>query len=98
MGTSFGNLIEAVSKTSGPRIFLVEIETRSGREITGDATTIRCFGGAETDFEEIEARELEVGALRFPGFLGEADISAILGGRHEFRGSCGRCGPSSATK
>ncbi|WP_231185987.1 DNA-directed DNA polymerase II large subunit [Haladaptatus sp. DYF46] len=61
--------IEAVSKHPAPN-HLVEIETRSGREITvtPDHSMLRWSGNG---LEEIEARELEVGAS-VPGFLGEA--------------------------
>ncbi|MFH5800152.1 DNA-directed DNA polymerase II large subunit [Haladaptatus sp. CMAA 1911] len=68
-----GNIIrkpvEAVSKHPAPN-HLVEIETRSGREITvtPDHSMLRWSGNG---LEEIEARELEVGAS-VPGFLGEA--------------------------
>ncbi|EFW93675.1 DNA polymerase II, large subunit DP2 [Haladaptatus paucihalophilus DX253] len=61
--------IEAVSKHPAPN-HLVEIETRSGREITvtPDHSMLRWSGNGP---EEIEARELKAGAS-VPGFLGEA--------------------------
>jgi DNA polymerase large subunit len=60
--------VEAVSRHPAPN-HLVEIETRSGREITvtPDHSMLRWNGN---NLEEIEARELEVGAS-VPGFLGE---------------------------
>ncbi|WP_115865581.1 DNA-directed DNA polymerase II large subunit [Halorussus litoreus] len=62
--------VEAVSKHPAPE-HLVEIETRSGREITvtPDHSMRRWQNGR---LQEIEARELEVGAT-VPGFLGSPD-------------------------